>query len=119
MCRAQVSAPSWPMLLLGGSSLTRVEIHAIVLAPPIALGVLLAQAVEHVGGVEARVVAQLAGDDLQRPREAVHEELRLARDGPGCVPQLPAHAQVWFSMHCWMPLLHKAVPCRGLLGSRA
>ena len=53
---------------------------------------LLAQLVQHVGGVEAGVVAQLARDDLQRLGKRVDEELGLARDRARGVAQLPARA---------------------------
>jgi hypothetical protein len=47
------------------------------------LCVLLSQLVENVGGVESGVVAQLAGDDLQRLGHRSDDQLLLAGDGPG------------------------------------
>lgn len=46
------------------------------------------QLVEDVGGVEARVVAQLPGDDLQGLGVRSDEQLLLSRDGPGIVAQV-------------------------------
>lgn len=47
-----------------------------------------AQLVQDVGGVEAGVVAQLPGDDLQGLGVRSDQQLLLARDGPGVVAQV-------------------------------
>lgn len=52
------------------------------------LGVFRTQLVEDVGGVEAGVVAQLAGDDLQGLGVRSDQQLLLPRDGPGVIPQV-------------------------------
>ena len=69
---------------------TIVDVHAEVAPGAVLVRVLLAQLVQHVGGVEAGVVAQLARDDLQRLGKRVDEELGLARDRARVVAQLPA-----------------------------
>ena len=55
------------------------DVDAELLAAVLALCVLVAQARQHVRGVEARVVTQLPGDDLQGTRVGVDKHLRLAR----------------------------------------
>ena len=47
-----------------------------------------AQLVQDVGGVEAGVVAQLSGDDLQGLGVRSDQQLLLPGDGPGIVPQV-------------------------------
>lgn len=47
-----------------------------------------AELVEDVGGVEAGVVAELAGDDLQGLGVGADQQLLLAGDGPRVVPQV-------------------------------
>ncbi len=103
--RPQALRASWPALpawpggqpaaagrraRAGAPRRTCVDIHAKVAPGAVLQRVLLAQLVEHVGGVEAGVVAQLPRDDLQCLGERVDEELRLARDGARVVAQLPA-----------------------------
>ena len=48
---------------------------------------LLAQLVQDVGGIKASVLAQLAGDDLERLGEGGNDELLLAGDGARVCPQ--------------------------------
>lgn len=55
---------------------------------------LLPELVEHVGRIEARVVAQLARDDLQCFCVRVDEELRLARYAARVVAQVAADLHV-------------------------
>mmetsp|Transcript_45072 Transcript_45072/g.75199 ORF Transcript_45072/g.75199 Transcript_45072/m.75199 type:complete len:221 (-) Transcript_45072:886-1548(-) len=55
---------------------------------------LLAQLVEHVGGVEAGVVGELARDHLQGLGVSVHKELGLARDGARVIPQVSRHFHI-------------------------
>ncbi len=52
---------------------TRVDVDAKVAPGAIFERMLLAQLVEHVGGVKARVVAELAWDDFQRLGERIDE----------------------------------------------
>lgn len=52
------------------------------------LGVFRAQLVEDVGGVEAGVVAQLPGNDLQGFGVRSDEQLLLPGNGPGVIPQV-------------------------------
>ena len=47
-----------------------------------------AQFVQDVGGVEAGVVAQLSGDDLQGLGVRSDQQLLFSRDGPGIIPQV-------------------------------
>ncbi len=70
---------------------TCADIDAKVLAGAVLEGVLLAQLVEHVGGVKAGVVAELARDDLQGARKRDHEQLLPPRDRARMVSQPPAH----------------------------
>ena len=65
-----------------------VRLCAFVCVFPAHLCMLGAQLVEDVGGVEAGVVAQLPGDDLQRLGVCTDQQLLLARDGAGVVPQV-------------------------------
>ena len=51
---------------------------------------LLPELVENVGGVEAGVVAQLPGDDLEGLGHGADDELLLAGDGAGVVAQVLA-----------------------------
>lgn len=59
--------------------------HSIILdvdsSPPLTASVEHAQLVEHVGSVNAGVVADLTGDDLERFGEGGDDELLLALDG--------------------------------------
>lgn len=55
---------------------------------------LLPELVEHVGRIESRIIAQLAGDDLERFCVRVDEELRLARYPASVVAQVPADLHV-------------------------
>lgn len=71
---------------------TCVDINAKVLAGAVLEGVLLAQLVEHVGGVEAGVVAELTRDDLQGARECDHEQLLPPRNRARMVSQPPAQS---------------------------
>lgn len=64
----------------GPAGRTRVDIHAEVAPRAVLQRVLLAQLIQHVSGVKAGVVAQLARDDLQRLGKRVDEQLRFARD---------------------------------------
>lgn len=52
------------------------------------LCVLGPQLVEDVGGVEASVVTQLSGDDLQSLGVGANQKLLLARNGSGIIPQV-------------------------------
>ena len=54
-----------------------VKVHA---GPDLALAVLHSQMVQDVGGVEAGVVAQLAGDDLEGFGEGLDDRLLLVVD---------------------------------------
>jgi hypothetical protein len=64
---------------------TCVDVNAVVSA--LFTGrVFLAELVQHVGGIEACVVAQLPRDDLQRLRVRVDEQLRLAVDRARVIP---------------------------------
>lgn len=47
-----------------------------------------AQLVQDVRGVEAGVVAQLSGDDLQGLGVRSDQQLLLSGDGPGVIPQV-------------------------------
>lgn len=47
-----------------------------------------AQFVQDVGGVEAGVVTQLSGDDLQGLGVRADQQLLLSGDGPGIIPQV-------------------------------
>lgn len=69
---------------------TCVDVNAKVLARAVLEGMLLAQLVEDVGGIEACVVAELARDDLQSARKRDHEQLLPARYRARMVPQPPA-----------------------------
>jgi len=51
------------------------------------LGVLLAQLVENVGGIETGVVAQLARNDLQALGDGSNQQLLLTGNGARIVPQ--------------------------------
>lgn len=62
-----------------------VNVHAV---PETALGVLLTQLVEYVGGIEAGVLAQLTRYDLERARQRRHDHLLLARDRSRIVAQV-------------------------------
>jgi hypothetical protein len=58
---------------------------------------LLPQLIQHVRGVEARIVTQLPGDHLQGFGIRIYEELTLAGDGPCMLPQIPT---AWLDHSC-------------------
>lgn len=55
---------------------------------------LLPEFVEHVRCIEARIVAELPGDDFQSLGVCVDEQLRFSRNAPGIVAQMPADLHV-------------------------
>lgn len=66
---------------------------------------LLPQAVEDVSGIQACIVAELPGDDLQGLGKGVDEQLRLASNSPRMISQVPVqtlkkiHRQFMISAH--------------------
>lgn len=69
---------------------TSVDIHPKIVCLRILGGMLLPQAVQDVCSVQAGVVTELPGDDLQSLGKGVDEQLRLAGNGPRMIPQIPA-----------------------------
>lgn len=85
------------------------NVDAEVRAAVVGQRVLVAQARQHVGGVEARVVTQLAGDDLQRARVRVDKHLRFARYRARMLPAMSRQDVLragGFNSCCGIVLLH-------------
>merc|ERR1719348_1893624 len=72
-----------------------VLIENINSVPDPVTGVLLAQLVQDVRGVEASVVTQLASNHLESLGHGADDELLLARNGPAVVPQVLAQLHVY------------------------
>lgn len=69
--------------------LTSRDVDAEVLSGLVLERVLLAELVQDVGRVKARIVTELTWDDLECLRVRIDEQLRLARYRPGVVSQIP------------------------------
>ena len=67
---------------------TCVQVDAHMLSRSIRCSVRLSQLIQHVGGIESGIVAQLSGNCLERCAVCIDEKLRLARDCPCVLPAL-------------------------------
>lgn len=65
------------------------------------LCVFCTQLVQDVGSVEAGVIAQLSGDDLQGLGVRSDQQLLFSRDRPGIIPQVLGQLHLYGSSTCY------------------